>query len=74
MVQRWLAALPADLVAARPRLLLIQAALVLHIRTFRSGIMKRRPARAQQGSLVIYGTAFYDTISFNDLWAGVQPR
>jgi LuxR family transcriptional regulator, maltose regulon positive regulatory protein len=29
MVQRWLAALPADLVAARPRLLLIQAALVL---------------------------------------------
>jgi LuxR family transcriptional regulator, maltose regulon positive regulatory protein len=29
MVQRWLAALPADLVAARPRLLLIQAALAL---------------------------------------------
>jgi LuxR family transcriptional regulator, maltose regulon positive regulatory protein len=29
MVQRWLAALPADLVAARPRLLLIQAAIAL---------------------------------------------
>jgi LuxR family transcriptional regulator, maltose regulon positive regulatory protein len=29
MVQRWLAALPADLVGARPRLLLIQAALAL---------------------------------------------
>ena len=23
---------------------------------------------------VIDGTAFYDSISFNDLWARVQPR
>jgi uncharacterized protein len=26
------------------------------------------------GGRVIDGTAFYDSISFNDLWARVQPR
>jgi uncharacterized protein len=26
------------------------------------------------GGKVIDGTAFYDSISFNDLWARVQPR
>jgi ketosteroid isomerase-like protein len=27
-----------------------------------------------RGGKVIDGTEFYDSISFNDLWARVQPR
>ena len=73
-------ALPESrVVTLRYRLAVVQCLRLPLLASLGAGVGNRLVIAAQvkwqlDGGKVVDGTAFYDSISFNDLWVRVQPR